>query len=111
MIFLLLARAGSQAQLQRQRGERVLSFQMSPLPSRLKHMAAVGGLESAKGKLSTRARNLRPDLLLARAASQAQLQRQRGERVLSFQMSRLPSKSKHMAAVGDLVSAKAEIEH
>ena len=73
--------------MQRQRGERVLSFQISHLPSRLKHMAAVGGLESEKGQLSSRARTPCLDLLIARAASQAHLKRQRGELVLSFQMS------------------------
>ena len=65
----------------------MLSFQISHLPSRLKHMAAVGGLESEKGQLSSRARTPCLDLLIARAASQAHLKRQRGELVLSFQMS------------------------
>ena len=64
-------------------------------------MVAVGGLESEKGEIaSTRARTRRLDLLLASAASQAQLQRQLGELVLSFQMIHLPPKLKHMAADG-----------
>ena len=70
-------------------------------------MVTVGSLESEKGEIAnTRARTRRLDLLLASAASQARLQRQLGELVLSFQMSHLPSKLKHMAAVGGLMSAK-----
>ena len=72
-------------------------------------MAAVGGLESETGQLSSRARTPRLDLLIARAASQAHLQRQRGELVLSFQMNHLPSRLKHMAVVGDLLSAKGKM--
>ena len=50
-----------------------------------------------------------PVLLLARAGSQVRVQQQRGELVLSFPMSRLPSKSKHLVVVGVLLSAKGKM--